>query len=73
MHEKCRDPALRWAQAAETHNVDVAIVLIGAWESRDWRFEPTMGSVALGDAPLDERVYSAIDGTMNALANTVST
>ena len=73
VREVCRNPPERWANAAARRGVDVAIVLTGAWESRDWRFTANGQRLALGDRPLDDRITAGIADAMDALTGTGAT
>lgn len=65
--EKCRKPAEKWADAVAKREIDVAVVLTGPWESRDWRFENGGPEVWLGVEEFDQRVQGAIGEIMDSL------
>lgn len=68
--EKCGDAPKTWSNAVEANDVDVAIVLLGAWESRDWLFVENGSPLFLGEPEFDEIVLARIGEAMDALLET---
>ncbi len=65
---RCADIPARWRKVAESNEANVALVLVGARETRDWTEDRRNGTVrALGDPVFDERVREAIGAAMDAL------
>lgn len=67
--ERCRDTPERWGRAAKRSRADVAIVLTGAWESRNWRLPGVEGDVSLGDPDLDSVVRNEVRAAMDRLTD----
>ena len=63
----CRDAPGRWGDSAIASRVDIAIVLSGAWESRDWRLSPEGSRLQLGDPLFDAMVAEQIASAMDSL------
>jgi peptidoglycan/LPS O-acetylase OafA/YrhL len=68
---QCADPAKQWSRVASERDADVALVLTGAWEARDWRLDPGGSVVHLGDAALDAVLRRQIADVMDQLSATV--
>lgn len=68
--DKCGDAPKTWASGVEANDVDVAIVLVGAWESRDWSFAEDGPRLSLGMPEFDEVVAARIGEAMDALLET---
>lgn len=71
--EGCGDVVTVWPAAVRARDVDVAIVLIGAWESRDWRLERDGRVLRVGDPVFDAAVRDRIGETMDALTDAGAT
>jgi peptidoglycan/LPS O-acetylase OafA/YrhL len=70
---QCMDPAKQWRRVASERDADLALVLTGAWEARDWRLSPEGEVVHLGDPALDTLLRGQIADVMDELSSTVST
>ena len=64
---RCQDAPGRWGKSAQASRVDIAIVLSGAWESRDWRLSPEGRRLQLGDPAFDAVVAEQIASAMDSL------
>ena len=67
VRRKCRDLAKRWGEKARRHRPEIALVLTGAWESRNWRLAEDGPVLGLGDAVFDEHALGAIGEAMDEL------
>ncbi len=63
----CDDVREAWLTSVEEHEPAVAVVLVGAWETRDWRMKPDGRVLGLGDRQLDLIVRDKIGEAMDAL------
>ncbi len=65
--DECRDAPGRWAEVVRRSRIDVAIVLVGAWESRDWRLPGVRGDLSLGHPVLDAAIRARVEAAMDSL------
>jgi peptidoglycan/LPS O-acetylase OafA/YrhL len=57
-----------WLEATRDHQVQVALVVTGVWETTDWDLDGHTGSTAIGDPEFDELLRSDIAQVFDDLA-----
>ena len=66
---KCKREASRWAELAQESDLDLAIVLAGAWDVRNWRRNAERPTLGIGVPRVDAMVANGIRARISALVD----
>lgn len=70
IHEKCVGEAERWAKLIEEEDLDVAIVLLGTWDVRNWRPGKGERGRSFGSADYTQLVADSLRARLESLVST---